>query len=381
MMRLDAFLILISILRVVTLVDSSLVISSDCQPKCGNISIPYPFGINNEGCYLNEYYKIECLENSTGGGEYPVLSKFNMTIVNISLPEDYYGSQTSALFGSVRVRIPVTSMGCSINGKETESPLNLTGSPYFVEYDNYLVALGCKGKASLTNIEPNKVVCDLDCTSKTEVHSNNNIPFLDNTGCSNNTLPLSGNQICTEKQTGCDGNGCCLKNMLSGRQQVIGVKIEKSEENSTAKEECIVAFLSDESYTKSNGTNPMPLFVMGYSTVKLGWVIQTNNLSFLNSLSCKQRNKYTNTFDIARKISCVCDNSTIFENSYASCGCSRGYTGNAYVFNGCEDIDECSHKSKNYCRVSDTCVNLPGTYDCVGDKTKAIMAGNHRVFS
>lgn len=335
-MRLDAFLILISILRLVLLVDSSLAISSDCQPTCGTIKIPYPFGVNNEGCYLNEYYKIECLENSTGGGEYPVISKFNMTVVDISLPKDSYGSTPSALFGSVRIRIPLTSMGCSIDGKETGSPLNLTGSPYFVENENYLVAVGCKAKASLTNTEPNKVVCDLNCTSKTEVHSNNIIPFLDNTGCSNNTLPLSGNQVCTESQAGCDGNRCCVTRTLSDRQQVIGVKIERSEENSTAKEECRVAFLSDERYTKSNGTNPMPLFVKGYSTVKLGWVIQTSsNVSFLNSLSCKNRNKYTNAY-AAPNISCVCDNSTIFENSYASCGCNRGYTGNAYIFNGCE---------------------------------------------
>ncbi|KAL0847496.1 hypothetical protein Bca101_020742 [Brassica carinata] len=336
MMRLDAFLILISILRVVNLVDSSFVISNNCQPICGNIKIPYPFGINNEGCYLNEYYKIECLKSSTRGGEYPVLSKFNMIVVNISLPRDNYGSYTSALFGSVRVRIPIMSMGCSTDGNETGSPLDLKGSPYFVEKDNYLVAVGCKGKASLTNIEPNKVICELDCSAKTEFRSNNNIPFLDNTGCSNNTLPLSGNQVCTESQTSCDGNGCCT-NMLSDHQQVIGVKIETSEENSTAKEECRVAFLSDESYTKSNGTNPRPIFVKGYSTVKLGWVIQTNNLSFLNSLSCKNRNEFRNyTYDIRREINCLCDNSTIFENSYASCGCNDGYTGNAYLFNGCE---------------------------------------------
>ncbi|CAH8327155.1 unnamed protein product [Eruca vesicaria subsp. sativa] len=373
MMRLDTFLILISILSEVTLtlVDSSHVISSDCQPTCGNITIPYPFGVNNEGCYLNEYYKIECLKNSTGVGEYPVLSKFNMTVVNIFLPQDSYGG--SQPFASLRVRIPVTSMGCSIDGKEIGRSLNLTGSPYFFEKENYLVAVGCKGKASLTNIEPNKVVCDLDCTSKTEVHSNNNIPFIDNTGCSNITLPLPGNEVCTESQAGCDGNKCCRTDMPSDRQQVIGVKIERNEENS-AKEECRVAFLTDERYTKSNGTNPMPLFVKGYSTVKLGWVIQTNNLSFLNSLSCKTRNKNTNTF-ATPNISCVCDNSTIFETSYASCGCNRGYTGNAYILNGCEDVDECSPENKNYCRQSDTCVNVPGEYDCVADKTKAIIAG------
>lgn len=339
-MRFDnkyAFLILVTFLLLLIFTSSFVVVSSYCQPKCGNIEIPYPFGMKNENkdCYLNDDYKIDCLKNSTGG-EYPILSKFNMTVVNIFVPKDEYGLSTSAIFGSVRVRIPITSRGCSNDGKETGSPLNLTGSPFFVENNNYLVAVGCKSKVSLTNIEPSEVICQLNCTAKTEFHSNN-IPFFDKTGCSNNTLSRSGSsQVCTKDKTSCNGNGCCRTSITAQPQQVIGVRIDRTDENSMTKEECKVAFLTDDSYNLLNGTKPEPLFANGYSTLRLGWVIQTKNLSFLDSLSCKTQKEYQHyEIDIKRKISCVCDNITISENSYATCGCSSGYTGNAYILNGC----------------------------------------------
>ncbi|CAE6075565.1 unnamed protein product [Arabidopsis arenosa] len=219
-MRFDNKYAFLTSLLLLLLSSSIVVVSSYCQPTCGNIKIPYPFGISNKDCYLNDDYKIECLKNS------PILSKFNMTVVSISLPEGDYGSHTSAIFGSVRVRIPITSRGCSNDGKETGSLLNLTGSPFFVENDNYLVAVGCKSRVSLTNIEPSKVVCELNCTAKAELNSNN-IPFFDKTGCSNNTLPRSDSQICTKNKTSCVGNGCCLSSIPYQPQQIIGIRIER----------------------------------------------------------------------------------------------------------------------------------------------------------
>lgn len=45
------------------------------------------------------------------------------------------------------------------------------------------------------------------------------------------------------------------------------------------------------------------------------------------------------------------------------------------------DINECLERNPDgsgrrwHCRVSDTCVNVPGDFHCVGDKTGAIMIG------
>ncbi|KAL2903397.1 Wall-associated receptor kinase 2, partial [Bienertia sinuspersici] len=66
---------------------SPLLLSPHCPDKCGNVSIPYPFGLV-DGCYLEEddptkylYYKIKCNDSVT-----PPMPIFgNSEVMNISL--------------------------------------------------------------------------------------------------------------------------------------------------------------------------------------------------------------------------------------------------------------------------------------------------------
>ncbi|CAH8252837.1 unnamed protein product [Arabidopsis lyrata] len=354
-------------------------LSTSCQTECGNIKIPYPFGIG-KGCYLNKWYKIECKNAS-----FPFLFKMGMEVVNISLPGDEYGYYNSGSFGSIRVKSRITSVGCSEDGKESGSVLNLTDSPFFFGFRNSLVAIGCNSKASLTNIEPNKVGCELNCTTSKEKFPSKSIPFFDKTGCTSNALPYTYTPVCTknkgEEERSCDGNGCCRSSLPGDEaQQVIGVKIESFDHGNTTSRECRVAFLTDEVYTLSNATEPERFFAKGYAIVRIGWVLQTKNLSFLNSLSCKNTEEYDKlTYNMQLRTSCRCNNITTNGTNYANCGCARGYTGNPYRIGGCEDINDCLIRnpdgSRWHCRESDTCVNVPGSFYCVGDKTGAVMIG------
>ncbi|WZZ10912.1 hypothetical protein YC2023_096833 [Brassica napus] len=287
-----------------------------CQTNCGNINISYPFGIQ-EGCYLNEWYKITC-RNATS----PFLFKMDKEVVGISSPNEgsvSFESLSTGSFGSIRVKNPITSVGCSRDGKESDSALNLTGSPFFFGRGNTLVAFGCNSKASLTNIEPSMVGCELNCTASKVTLPRKTVPFLDKTGCSNDgfiytTSPpyCENNQGEGEGEGSCDGNGCCSAN-LSYKEvyQVVGVRIESFDHRNLTSVKCRVAFLTDEGYTISE---PQSFFAQGYATITIEWVIQTNTLSFLNSLSC------INTKD-------------------------PGYTGNPYLFNDCKDFDECQPDS------------------------------------
>lgn len=329
-----SFSILLPLLLMPILDSKVLALSTSCQPNCGDITIPYPFGIG-EGCYLNEWYKIEC-KNDT----YPFLFKMGMAVVNISLPGDPHNFYDSRSYGSIRVKSPITSVGCSRDGKESGSVLNLTDSPFFIGTGNSLVAVGCNSKASLTNIEPSKVGCELNCTASKETLPNEIIPFFDKTGCSNNTLPYY-NSVCTknngEDERSCDGNGCCQASPPDAEaQQVIGVNIESFDHGNSTKRECRVAFLTDEAYTISNAAKPEKLFAKGYAKVNLRWVIQTKNLSFLNSLRCQytEGNDRFAYFDFPRT-SCRCNRIIISQTNYANCGCSQGYRGNPYLLNGC----------------------------------------------
>ncbi|KAL1531908.1 hypothetical protein AAHA92_31991 [Salvia divinorum] len=105
-----------------------------CREKCGNVTIPYPFGIGSE-CSANSSFAVIC-QNSTGNSSrmVPFLSSINLEVVNVSI------------YGVVIVNLPVSPVNCSEGRQTRESlPISLTGSPFTVSahYNTFLV-LGCK---------------------------------------------------------------------------------------------------------------------------------------------------------------------------------------------------------------------------------------------
>ncbi|CAH8352832.1 unnamed protein product [Eruca vesicaria subsp. sativa] len=270
--------------------------------------------------------------------------------------------------------------GCSAGDKDSDVELvmNLTGTPFFTDDLNSLIAVGCNSKVSMTQIKPNTVVCELNCNTRRDSHMINNIPFLMKSACSVDIFPRTYTgedcrDVASSDDTECDGNGCCQVG-ITEPQQVVGVVIESNDGNSTS---CRVAFLTDEVYNMSNGTTPQELADKGYSTVTLGWVIQTNKTSSLYSLNCKfgKDNGYSTTNSVEPETKCTCGTSNIFLGvSYANFECNKGYSGNPYILEGCEDTDECKTMPE-VCGRGGTCVNTLGGFHCEGDKTKPIVIG------
>ncbi|KAK6134257.1 hypothetical protein DH2020_031993 [Rehmannia glutinosa] len=98
--------------------------------KCGNITIPYPFGIGSE-CSANSNFTVIC-QNSTNPPT-PFLSSINMEALNISV------------LGIVIVNQPVSPLNCSDVQTTQYLATSLLGTPFTISAEyNSLVVLGCQ---------------------------------------------------------------------------------------------------------------------------------------------------------------------------------------------------------------------------------------------
>ncbi|KAK1410810.1 hypothetical protein QVD17_37350 [Tagetes erecta] len=148
-----------------------------CNEKCGDVRIPFPFGIG-EHCALDERYVIHC--NSS----IPYLSAFNNTeVLNVSLEQQ-----------TITVNVPMNFDSCQNNHVLNSNQILLStihntisniNSFKFSKFHNIFVVLGC-GNAVITGTEGVTITgCSTICNNDTFIDLNNCYGF----GCCQATVP------------------------------------------------------------------------------------------------------------------------------------------------------------------------------------------------
>ncbi|XP_074318142.1 wall-associated receptor kinase 5-like [Silene latifolia] len=307
----------------------SLVIASHCTSECGGITIPYPFGIE-DGCYykdkddhsLNPSMRITC--NHTFSPPQPILGN-NIQILNISV-------------------------------KEAEIHLNSNISYKCDESDNssYYYSYSWINLRSFTiSSSKNKFVatgCDTYAWFKGKRYGKNY-----STGCMTTCNEL--NDVANDGR--CNGVGCCQASIPDG---VTNLKTEAYSYNHHTGVEfnpCSVACPVANNafkFSKQNLTrnlsyylNEPPKFPVVYN-----WGIGTKNCS-----------------EAEKEESCLCKSNTDCINLTHEqqgldgyrCDCKKGYSGNPYLPQGCQDINECEAASDE-CEKPEYCRNDVGGYHC-----------------
>ncbi|KAF3961281.1 hypothetical protein CMV_014085 [Castanea mollissima] len=122
-----------------------------CNDMCGNVGIPYPFGMTTAGCYLNDWFKIDC-SRGNGRSVRAFLSSINMEVLEIKIPN--YDEP-----GIARVKMPIIiSRNCTSTVPRNGS-VDMTGTPfYFSSNRNKFISVGCNNMAVMTSSDPTLLV-------------------------------------------------------------------------------------------------------------------------------------------------------------------------------------------------------------------------------
>ncbi|KAG6657214.1 wall-associated receptor kinase-like 10 [Carya illinoinensis] len=306
---------------------ASNVINRSCQEYCGNVSIPYPFGIGN-GCYVIDWFEIVCrsLNDSYDlGFSKPYLKRLNYLEV---LEIDVDGAE-------VRVRYPIFS-SCN-NVTNSTKTLEFEKSPFgFSEYYNNFVAMGCNNSASMWSIFPDDSVSYGGCKSPCDRAPFTNGSHCNTTNCCQTTIP----------------------SYLQAFSTTIEPKLSSSPYNGS--NECKYAFLVDQNWFETNFTEPNPNMSV---PVVLDWSVENTTFYSLPIQKNMTAREYKNSTYSCHLLQML-RNFTTYH-----CHCESGYRGNPYLLGGCGDINECTDHDFNVtCTLDTRCENTEGSYRCVAAK-------------
>ncbi|TVU15227.1 hypothetical protein EJB05_38735, partial [Eragrostis curvula] len=295
--------------------------SPQCQTKCGNVEIPYPFGVG-VNCSFTEDFNISCRVQD--GISKPFIG--TVELLNISLAG-----------GTVRVRHRIasycynTSTGVMDFGGA--SGFQARDSPYrFSDTQNKFTVIGCNTLAYISD------------SNGTGYQS----------GC---VATCTGPSALTDGT--CSGIGCCQTAIPRGMDYYSAgfargfntSRIWRFSRCSYAVLMEAAAFSFSTAYintTKFNSTGS------GKVPVVLDWAIRSNGTT---SCEAAKRNESGNYACISRNSACV---DSVNGPGYF-CNCSQGYEGNPYLPDGCKDVNECNH---NPCPSGGICHNTIGGYRC-----------------
>ncbi|KAL8509218.1 hypothetical protein ACS0TY_016413 [Phlomoides rotata] len=299
----------------------------NCPTKCGNITVPYPFGIGS-GCSLDPSFDIIC--NTSFTPPRPFIPTANTELAEITDDRARIKNRVVSIcydkFGNITSR--------------TRASINLTATAFSFSDTNRLTVVGCDDSIMLRGTNGRTFLCGAMSV------------------CSNKDDLIEGQ---------CSGIGCSQTAIPKGFRR-FNTSLFALDQHTLvwSFSTCGYAFLGDpERYRFSASDFNDTSFrqrVEENVPVVLDWAIGDRNCSEARSFK-----------DYACLGNSLCVDSDTGLKGYR-CRCLDGYDGSPYISPGCTDIDECGN---NPCDDEHgICTNTPGSFSCKckkgyhGDGTK-----------
>ncbi|XP_028063149.1 putative wall-associated receptor kinase-like 16 [Camellia sinensis] len=293
-----------------------------CQSQCGNLTVPYPFGIGiGSGCSIDPVFDINC--NTSFNPPKPFLETGNLEVISLSDTQ-------------IRIKNWVASRCYNQTGGITSENIVWIDLPaYYLTFSdtaNKFTVIGCDDFALISGSEGRNFTSG--CVSL----------------CSKSEDVLSGY---------CSGIGCCQTSIPKGLKKFLtSLSTLKNHTTVWPFDPCSYAFLGEQDVFNFRGASDLSdLSFMNrtrdYVPVVIDWVVGKNQ-------NCSQAMN-SNAMVCQQNSTCVDLDSSL--GGYR-CSCNQGYQGNPYLSPGCQDINECANSNMNDCDTNAICIDTPGSYNC-----------------
>ncbi|WVZ74549.1 hypothetical protein U9M48_022717 [Paspalum notatum var. saurae] len=309
--------------------------AATCLRRCGNIDIPYPFGVG-AGCHLETgdwTFVLSC--NRTADG---LLRLYNYQIEVLDM---------SVRLGQLRIYSGINPWCYNATTRAMNSQNNWW---YNMSITNFRI-----------NDAQNRFTV-IGCNSLAYIRSLNDTTDTYMTGCMSMCPGVD-----RLEDGSCAGVGCC-QTAIPGGLNAYRVSFEQNFNTSAIANfsPCSYAVLVEAAAfdfrTTYVTTDAFMADNAGQVPVVLDWAI--------GNQTCEEAKGNASAY------ACVSADSECVDSKYGKgrgylCNCSAGYEGNPYLLNGCQDINECEDSRFSYpCSVPGSCVNTIGSFYCAcPDKT------------
>ncbi|CAN6182766.1 unnamed protein product [Urochloa humidicola] len=298
--------------------------SPGCATTCGDIDVPYPFGLDPQ-CAINDEFRLNC----STVGRATKLFHGSLEVIRFSVPDGKAWLKT--LMSSQCYDQATGDMSYS------NAWLNISNLPYVLSADdNKVIVLGCRSLAYMLS-DTYIIGCLSTCDE----------PLRNGSSCA------SGNA------------GCCQADLPRGVQYYQSFFNELYNTTKIWRNTPCNYVTVMESAAFNFSTTYLTSTVF-YDTdgsrtpVVMEWGITKD--------TCEQARINKTAY------ACVSDHSDCVDSDAGyRCRCKDGFNGNPYIVGGCTDINECLDNATYPC--AGICENTPGSFTCSCPRGKSMVNG------
>ncbi|XP_009792200.1 wall-associated receptor kinase-like 8 [Nicotiana sylvestris] len=326
----------------VSLALTSVLAKPHCAEKCGNLTIPYPFGIGRK-CYFDKPFEIMC------NHKIAYLPWLNESVSHIS---------TNSIKTIVNfVPVPYNrSSGQNVYGDESGYGSN--DDPYFSisPTKNKLVGIGCDMFAYAKDEDNGDIVSG--CASLC------NINYDGTNGSYRAAVTSSSSTHCT------GSNGCCETAFSKvPKSFTASIQTMNTQQTTWASSNCSYILFVDKGF--SNFTELLGKYSTSNCNIDYYFAAEWTLDWVIGNVSCNHAIK-SPKYACGKHSQCI--NESAREAGGYRCDCSPGFQGNPYLPNGCQDINECATPNGKRCPNNTQCINTSGSFFCEPNSERRMLS-------